>query len=121
MKTLMIAVAIAMFSTVCRAADDRDHGAAPKARPLAVITATCVACHGQDGNAADGPHQAMNPRLAGQYADFLAKALREYRSGERGNAIMMGMAAGLSDEEIDRIAKHYAARPGKLVTPLLDN
>ena len=112
MKTLMIAVAIAMFSTVCRAADDRDHGAAPKARPLAVITATCVACHGQDGNAADGPHQAMNPRLAGQYADFLAKALREYRSGERGNAIMMGMAAGPRRIVLGDAINFLVAQPG---------
>ena len=119
MKTLIIAGAIATFSAVSWAADNRDHAAASEVRPLAEITATCVACHGRDGNAADGPHQAMNPRLAGQYADFLAKALREYRSGVRKSPIMMGMVAGLNDEEINRIAEHYAAQPGKLFTPLL--
>jgi len=120
MKTLMIGVAAALFGGFSWAADMGDRAPAPEARPIAAITAACTACHGQDGNAADGPHQVMNPRLAGQYADFLAKSLREYQSGGRKNPIMMGMAAGLSEAEIDRVAKHYAAQPGKLVTPLLD-
>lgn len=120
MKTLMIGVAAALFGGLAWAGDKGDRAAAPEARPIAAITAACVACHGQDGNAADGPHQAMNPRLAGQYADFLAKSLREYKSGVRKNPIMMGMAAGLSEADIDRVAKHYAAQPGKLITPPAD-
>ena len=53
--------------------------------------ATCAACHGADGNA-DTPAQSLYPRLAGQYHDYLARALHEYKHGERKNAIRAGMA-----------------------------
>jgi cytochrome c553 len=67
----------------------------------------CASCHGLDGNSA----QADYPKLGGQHADFLAKALRDYKSGQRKNAIMAGFAAGLSQQDIDNLAAHYAAQP----------
>lgn len=72
---------------------------------------TCAACHGEDGNASAS---AMYPRLAGQYHDYLARALHEYKSGERKNAIMAGFAATLSDAEIEGLANYFGALPGKL-------
>ena len=72
---------------------------------------TCAACHGEDGNAAAS---AMYPRLAGQYHDYLARALHEYKSGERKNAIMAGFVATLSEAEIQGLADYYGALPGKL-------
>jgi len=60
-------------------------------------SATCQACHGADGNTTiDGSY----PKLAGQYATYLAKALHDYKSGERKNPIMAGFAATLSDQDI---------------------
>ena len=44
----------------------------------------CISCHGADGNAADPQY----PRLAGQYHDYLERALHEYKKGERKNPIM---------------------------------
>ncbi|WP_045225215.1 c-type cytochrome [Methyloterricola oryzae] len=67
---------------------------------------TCGACHGEDGNSAD----ASNPRLAGQYESYLIKALEDYKSGVRKNAIMNGMAAGLSAEDIKDISAYYASQ-----------
>jgi cytochrome c553 len=72
--------------------------------------ATCVACHGQDGNAVDPQY----PRLAGQYADYLAMALHEYKDGRRGNPIMKGFAATLSDQDIDDVSAYFATMPTKL-------
>jgi cytochrome c553 len=75
-------------------------------------SATCVACHGDDGRGT-----APNfPVLAGQYADYLVHALKQYRSGERNNALMAPMAAGLSDDDIADLAAYYAAMRG-LTTP----
>ena len=75
-------------------------------------SAACVACHGEDGLGT-----APNfPVLAGQYADYLALALKQYRSGERNNALMAPMAAGLSDDDIADLAAYYAAMRG-LTTP----
>lgn len=78
-------------------------------------SAACAACHGADGNSAI----PANPKLAGQHADYLAQALREYKSGARKNAIMQGMAKPLAEQDIADIAAYFAAQDGKLgIIPL---
>jgi cytochrome c553 len=50
-------------------------------------------------------------RIAGQREDYLLKALRDYKSGQRvggGQAAMADVAYPLSDEEIEALA-HYLA------------
>ena len=64
----------------------------------------CASCHGLDGVGIIPTY----PNLAGQYVDYLTKALKDYRSGQRSNAIMAGFAATLSDEEIQNLAYYYA-------------
>jgi cytochrome c553 len=60
----------------------------------------------------DGNSQTPDyPRLAGQYPDYLANALRDYKAGRRKNPIMAGMAAPLTDKDIDDVAAYYAAQP----------
>jgi cytochrome c553 len=75
------------------------------------IAKTCAACHSPDGNATT---LGQYPRLAGQYHDYLAQALREYKSGDRKNAIMAGFAGTLSEPEIQALATYYANMAGKL-------
>lgn len=70
----------------------------------------CQACHGADGNSID----PMYPRIAGQYPDYLARALHEYKSGGRKNAIMAGFAATLSDQDILDLSAYFGTMPGKL-------
>ncbi|HJP97316.1 MAG TPA: cytochrome c [Rhodanobacteraceae bacterium] len=72
--------------------------------------AACEACHGKDGNGI-APNY---PALAGQYQDYLQQALHEYKSGRRTNAIMNGMAAPLSDQDIDDLAAYFSSLPSKL-------
>ena len=74
------------------------------------LSKTCAACHGADGNATN----AQYPRLAGQYHDYLARALQEYKTGERQNAIMQGFVKTLSDADIQTLSKYYASMPTKL-------
>ena len=57
----------------------------------------CAACHGDDGSKTVGPDF---PRLAGQYEDYLVKALSDYKSGARNNPIMGPQAANLSSHDI---------------------
>jgi cytochrome c553 len=76
-------------------------------------SATCVACHNADGNSTDPQY----PRLAGQHASYLERALMDYRSGARKNPIMAGFAAGLSDADIADLAAYFAGQAG-LVTPV---
>ncbi|MBB5019508.1 cytochrome c553 [Chitinivorax tropicus] len=70
----------------------------------------CVACHGQGGNSANPDF----PKLAGQYRDYLAQALNDYKSGKRKNAIMGPQAQGLTKQDIQNLAAYFSAQPGEL-------
>jgi cytochrome c553 len=71
----------------------------------------CGACHGEAGNK---PLQPDYPLLAGQRYDYLVKALKDYKSGERKNAIMSGQAQALSMKEIQDAAAWFSSQPGPL-------
>lgn len=76
-------------------------------------SAMCASCHGADGNSTD----PQFPRLAGQHANYLERALMDYRAGTRKNPIMAGFAGGLSDDEIANLAAYYSSQKG-VVTPI---
>ncbi len=71
----------------------------------------CAACHGPDGNRPSTPDQ---PVLAGQYADYLAKALHDYKTGRRNNPIMKGFAAQLSRQDMDDLAAWFSSQKSRL-------
>ncbi len=72
-------------------------------------SATCIACHGPDGHEVVREIQPPVPRLAGQYEDYLRKSLQEYHSGVRKNAVMNGIAAPLSAQDMADLAAYYAS------------
>jgi cytochrome c553 len=86
--------------------------AGPELKPTKVTTGTppakvaqlCVACHGADGVGIMGDY----PSLAGQHADYIARALEEYKHGDRKNAVMSSFVAGVSEAEIQEIADYYS-------------
>ena len=84
--------------------------AAAKGDPVAgkAKSTTCQACHGVDGKSIAPEY----PNLAGQYASYMEKALRDYRDGRRTNVIMAPMAAGLSDQDIEDLAAWYSMQDG---------
>lgn len=69
----------------------------------------CAACHGPSAK----PRNPMYPVLAGQYADYLALQLTLFKQERRGGtayAHLMGqVAAGLSAEQINDVARYYAS------------
>ena len=65
----------------------------------------CAGCHGPAGIS----NNDMWPNLAGQKQGYLASSLKAYRSGERKNAMMAGMARGLSDADIANLAAYYSS------------
>jgi cytochrome c553 len=84
----------------------------------------CAACHAADGNSTLAP----NPVLAGQHAEYTFKQLSNFKSqggkpAERQNAVMAGMAAGLSEDDMRGLAAYFgmqkprprAARDAQLV------
>ena len=70
--------------------------------------ATCVACHGP-GGVSVAPNW---PTLAGQHRDYLEHSLREYKSGDRKDAVMGSQAIMLEEKDIRELAAWYAKQPG---------
>jgi cytochrome c553 len=64
----------------------------------------CQGCHGEDGNSTD----ALIPKLAGQYEQYISKQLRNYQAGVRTHQIMNAMAASISDVELADISAYFA-------------
>jgi len=81
--------------------------------------AVCAACHGADGNSPSD----MFPKLAGQGEAYLVKQISDFKSGQRKNAIMAPMVAGLSEQDMADLAAYYAGNkttPGGVTEELLD-
>lgn len=76
-------------------------------------TQPCQACHGPDGNSAS----PQFPRLAGQHADYLVQALKDYKSGARKNPIMQGFAGPLSEQDMQDLAAYFSRKPGLNMLP----
>lgn len=103
MKSFVITVFSGMFLLISGQALAGDIEAGKKK-----ATEVCAACHGLDGNS---PNPAF-PKLAGQYETYLEKTLIAYKTGERENAIMSGMAAALSKEDIENLSVYYSSQSG---------
>ena len=73
------------------------------------LAATCLACHSADGTRGS----PANPILQGQHPEYLVKQLVEFKSGKRKNAVMAGMAANLSEDDMKHLAAFYAGKTAK--------
>lgn len=100
-KTLLIVLTslTVMTSAPLFAAGDAAKGKA--------LTATCVACHGADGNSIN----PVWPKIAGQGEAYIVKQLMDFRSGARVDAVMSAMAKGIaSDDDVKHIAAYFASK-----------
>lgn len=81
----------------------------------------CAACHNKDGISPSDPNATQGaPILAGQYPDYIVRALLDYKSGARQNPVMNGMASGLSRAQMEAIADFYYKQNG-LAAPNIAN
>ncbi|MEI6317374.1 MAG: c-type cytochrome [Pseudomonadota bacterium] len=99
-------------SSVHAAAASAVAPAAPKGDPAkgqTLAAGVCAGCHGADGNSG----VPANPTLAGQHAGYIAKQLANFKSGERKNAIMQGMVAALSPQDMLDLGAFYARQQAK--------
>ena len=84
-------------------------GDAAKAQTIA--SQVCAACHGADGNST----APANPKLAGQFPEYLHKQLGDFKGKAGGkpareNAIMNGMAANLSEADMLNLAAYFSGQ-----------
>ena len=66
----------------------------------------CQGCHGEYGIS----RETLIPKLAGQYAKYIAKELRNYQAGTRSHRIMNAMAATIGDDDLADIAAYFASQ-----------
>jgi cytochrome c553 len=67
----------------------------------------CTGCHGIPGYKTAFPKVYHVPKIGGQNPAYIANALKAYRSGARHHPSMRGIAAGLSDGDIEKLAAYY--------------
>lgn len=106
--------------------DDEDAGKDAKGQPITMASllnkgsnlyrngdlarevSACIACHGPSG---EGNKPAGFPAVRSQHADYLIKALTDFKSGARSNNpdnMMHMIAKKMTDEEIKSVAYHIS-------------
>ena len=112
MKSLFVSTLMALLSVAASttfASDAKAPAFKPDAAKGAQLSATCLGCHTADGSRGS----PANPILQGQHPEYLVKQLTEFKSGKRKNAIMMGMVAALSEDDMKQLAAFYSAKVAK--------
>ena len=72
-------------------------------------TSMCAGCHGIPGWRTAYPAVYSVPKLGGQHAEYMVSALKAYKSGERSHPSMVGIAASLSEQDMEDLAAYYAS------------
>ncbi|WP_260291810.1 c-type cytochrome [Sedimenticola hydrogenitrophicus] len=93
-----VSILLAMAVGSAQAAGDAEAGKTK--------SATCLACHGVDGNS---PNPAW-PKLAGQHPSYIKKQLREFKGGVRKNDLMSPMAMPLTEQDMDNLAAYFSSQ-----------
>lgn len=110
MKTVALLLSSLMLTAAAYANEPASAPAKPDLAKGGTISANvCAACHTADGSRGS----PANPILQGQHAEYLVKQLTEFKAGKRKNAVMNGMAAPLSEEDMRNVAAFYASKTAK--------
>ena len=107
--SLLIAAALAVPALNAQANAPQAAAKPDLAKGEASYGAVCATCHGADGNSGS----PANPKLAQQHPEYLVKQLQEFKSGKRANAIMSGMSASLSDQDMKNIGAWLGTQKAK--------
>jgi cytochrome c553 len=110
--TRQLACAASVAALLCTVSAAAQAPAKPDAaKGQAIASQVCVACHAADGNSV----AAANPKLAGQFYEYLHKQIGNFKpqagkKAARENAVMAGMVANLSEADMQNVAAHFAAQ-----------
>jgi|SRR5579864_8810285 len=116
MKRALAILGIAICAVAARAAAaaEEQPAKADAAKGQKIVAQVCAACHGADGNSTI----PANPKLAGQFPEYLQKQLHDFKAtggkkAERENPVMGGMAANLSASDMGDVAAYLGAQQPK--------
>jgi len=110
MKISRVIPAALALGLCCAPALAAESGDAQAGRAKAAM---CIGCHGIDYYHTAFPEVYHVPRLGGQHAAYIVKALQEYKEGNRSHPSMRAIAAGLSDKDMADLAAYYAGETAK--------
>ncbi|MBK8337660.1 MAG: cytochrome c4 [Sterolibacteriaceae bacterium] len=107
LRSLMLSLAVAAGAAQ---AEEKMAAKPDPAKAQQTASTLCAGCHAADGNSV----AAANPKLAGQHQEYLYKQLKNFKTPEgkpdRNNAIMGGMVAALSDDDMRGLATYFAGQ-----------
>ncbi len=106
----LLGAAVVFLASLCLSTGSLAAGDSAKAQ--AIVNTVCAACHGADGNGVI----TANPKLAGQHAEYIRRQLISYKSGDRKNAVMNGMAAALTEEDQRNLGAYFSGQKPALGT-----
>jgi cytochrome c553 len=105
---LALGAALTAWAFLCQA----QAPAKPEAgKPQGIASQVCAACHAADGNSV----AAANPKLAGQFPEYLLKQLGDFKAQAgkkpaRESAVMTGMVANLSEADMKGLATYFSGQ-----------
>ncbi|PXW92774.1 cytochrome c553 [Sphaerotilus hippei] len=108
-KSILALLAASALAAPLYAADAQPAVKVDLAKGQAISAQVCSACHTADGSRG----VPTNPILQGQHPEYLVKQLTEFKAGKRENAVMSGMSAALSPEDMRNVAAFYASKQAK--------
>lgn len=76
---------------------------ADEARAKKIAGGSCFLCHGAQGESTS----EIFPRLAGQHAEYIAKQLTAFKSGQRKSTAMAEMVSKLTPDEMLALGRYY--------------
>ena len=100
---------IAVLASLCVGQAVFAQGETGSAEAGKAKAATCVACHGVDGNSVNPEW----PSIAGQHAEYIVRQLKAFKGGTRTNVLMTPMATILSDQDMLDLGAYFAAQQRK--------
>jgi cytochrome c553 len=103
-KSIMnLLLALGMFLAFSGAAQAAGDAAAAKDK-----LSMCAGCHGISGYKTAFPSAYHVPKLGGQHAEYIIKALEGYKNGSRSHPTMTALAKTLSQQDIEDLAAYYS-------------
>lgn len=112
-----IIVLLALVVTGCAQETEGGHAEATKPHDKAWVQKTvkqvCANCHGATGVS----KVPTFPIIAGQYKDYLLRAMKDYREGRRKNGVMNSMVKGMTNAQLEALAAYYSRQESPLHTP----
>jgi cytochrome c553 len=104
MKRILIVLLLAAVAAGVAAQSTKEVG-----QPFENAKAMCDGCHGISGYKTAFPNVYHVPKIGGQQPQYLLNALKAYKSGDRSHASMRGIAATLTEADMQKLAEHYGA------------